>query len=62
MIVKPDRLFRILGHLESALAELQDASQESPTDRTLRSAITITTTVLSILRFYIATQGAARLP
>ncbi|MBW4558412.1 MAG: hypothetical protein KME59_21305 [Trichormus sp. ATA11-4-KO1] len=56
MIVSPDRLYRVLEHLDSALAELQEASVESPTDRTLRRVITIVITALAVLRFYVATN------
>lgn len=59
MQIPSDNLFRILGHLEAALEELQGLD---PQDRTLKKVIAVVLTVVSILRFYIATQGEGRLP
>lgn len=59
MQIPSDSLFRILGHLEAALEELRALE---PQDRTLKKVITVVLSVVSILRFYIATQGEGRLP
>jgi hypothetical protein len=61
MKVNSDRLFRVLSYLESALGELQEASKESPTDRSLKNAINIALGLLAVLRFYVATQGQGKI-
>lgn len=54
-------LFQILTLLEQALAELEDNIAET-NDRTLKVVYRVIMSAISMLRFYLATQGKAMLP
>lgn len=57
MIINRERLERVLTNLNSAVSELREASQESPTNGTLRAILRGVETSLAILRFYLATNN-----
>jgi len=57
MIINRERLNRILNNLSFVVADLTEASIESPTDRTLKNILFATEGALAWLRFYLATRN-----
>lgn len=57
MIINRDRLNRILDNLSFVVFELREASNESPTDRTLKIILFANEGALAWLRFYLANKN-----